>query len=472
MMTQIPTVVAAAARRHGLPSLVVRWAAAALVVSVPLTSHAVAAEVLRLDLPAALALARDHSREIADADDAARAAALRARAGRGEMLPQVRLTARHTQLSDVEPGAIQLPAMLPGAEAPPAVQLGEKIEAQTSLRATVEQPLFAGGALWNRWQAELSRAEAASAQAESARMDEDAAATEAFVALLGARRTHAAAERHAGAMRRLAADAEVLHAAGRLSDLERWQVAAKAAAAEARLSGSLAALTAADASFRQRLGLTAAVIVELQAPAPPAAITAPFEDWYAVAAAHQPALAAARYGADAARAAARAGRGTWLPRVALVAGWTLANPNERHFPVRAEYNDTWDASVVASWDLWRSGADHYRAQAAALDAEAAGRRVARAEDAVTVGLRTLLAVGPAREAEVEAADIALTAARRAAAAAQVLFDSGRIAAADLLEAEAALAAAESRLVEAESGRIRVWADLMRLTGGRVPPAVH
>jgi outer membrane protein TolC len=470
-MTASPYVVAAAARRHGLPSLVVRWAAAALVLTGPLATGPAAAETLRLDLPAALELARTHSRDVADADGAAGAAEARAKATRGEMLPQVRLNARYTRLSDVEPGVIQLPAMLPGAEAPPAVQLGEKIEEQTSLRASVEQPLFAGGALWNRWQSERSRAAAASAQAEAARTDEDAAATEAFLSLLKAQSARRAAARQAEAMRRLLADADALHAAGRLSDLDRWQVAAKAAGAEARLAGVSAAEAAADAALRQRVGIDSQVELELTPPDAPATVTAPFEDWYAVATASQPALAAARHGADAARSAVRASRSTWLPRVALAAGWTLANPNERHFPVRAEFNDTWDASVVASWDLWRSGADHYRSQAAAFEAENAARRVARAEDAVALGLRTLLAVGPAREAEVAAARAALEAASQAAVAARALFDGGRSSTSDLLTAEAALEAAESRLIEAEAGRVRVWADLMRLTGGQMPTAV-
>lgn len=469
-MTAIFTPVAAAARRHGLPSLVVRWAAAALVLTAPFAAVTVAADSVRLDLPTALERARMHSRDVADADGVAGAAAARAKASRGEMLPQVRLNARYTRLSDVEPGTIQLPAMLPGAEAPPPVQLSDKIEEQTSLRASVEQPLFAGGALWNRWQSERSRAAAAAAQAEGARTDEDAAATEAFLALLKAQGARRAAARHAEAMRRLLADADALHAIGRLSDLDRWQVAAKAAAAEARLAGTTAAESAADAALRQRVGLDPRVELELTPPEAPATVSAPFEDWYAVATESQAALAAARHGADAARSAVRASRGTWLPRVALAAGWTLANPNERHFPARAEYNDTWDASVVASWDLWRSGADHYRSQAAAFEAENALRRVARAEDAVALGLRTLLAVGPAREAEVAAAHAALEAAGQAATAARALFDGGRNSTSDLLAAEAALEAAESRLIEAEAGRVRVWADLMRLTGGQTPTA--
>lgn len=146
---------------------------------------------------------------------------------------------------------------------------------------------------------------------------------------------------------------------------------------------------------------------------------------------------------------------------------TCRSQPRRHFPVRAEFNDTWDASV-ASWDLWRSGADHDRSQAALLDAEAAERRIARAEDAVELGLPTRLAVGAAREAEAAAAAAALDAAGEAAAVARALFEVGRSSMSDLLQAEAALEAAESRLIEAEAGRVQVWADLMQLTGGKLP----
>lgn len=100
--------------------------AAALVLTGPLASGAVVTDTPRLDLPAALERARVHSRDVADPDGVAAASAARARASRGEMLPQIRVHTCYALSSDVEPGSIQRPAMLPGAEAPPAVQPSEK----------------------------------------------------------------------------------------------------------------------------------------------------------------------------------------------------------------------------------------------------------------------------------------------------------------------------------------------------------
>ena len=320
-----------------------------------------APEAAPLDLAAVRARAAGHSPRLAEGAAAAAAAAARADAADARRWPKLALLARYTRLSHVDPGSLQLPLAQPNGEPLPAVAFGEAVEDQASVRLTVEQPLFTGFA--------LTRGVEAAAQGQAlvgATRAVDAAdlrlrADEAYYALLRARRALAVArdslERTVARSREVAA----LVAAERATGLEVARMRAQEAGARA----ALARAEAAEGASRRVLAL-------LIGASPDSAL--PIVDDLDAAA--EPARGAGEGHLDAQVAEARASlratqaeaaeAGLW-PQLALRLGATWANPNERYFPPQAEWNATWDASVVLSWQFDALATVH-EAEAARSDA--------------------------------------------------------------------------------------------------------
>lgn len=417
-----------------------------------------------IDLETAIELGRRHSWALADAADRAEAGQARAHAERGRLSPQIQLTARHSWLSEVPTPVVRLPATTPGAPAQ-EMPIGEAVDRQTSLRASVDQVLFSGGALWRAWQASRAAAAAADAGLSAARAEGDAATTAAFLAALQTQGMADAASARAGLLVRMLADGERLHATGRLSDLELANLRARAARAEAGAAGAAAAAAGADLGLRTRLGLSREEPLIWVSPDAHLPVSPDVEVWVGRALATHPLLTSARRGAEAAEAAARAARGGYAPRVALNAGIRIDNPNERYFPIETRFQDSWDVSLVASWEIWRGGRDHYRARAAAHERAIAGREAERLAEAVELALRRTLLQMEAGQVELKAAEAAANAADRALASARKLFAAGRIRGSEVLEAESLYAEAESGRLAAKAGVLQAWSEALRWLGG-------
>jgi outer membrane protein TolC len=162
--------------------------------------------------------------------------------------------------------------------------------------------------------------------------------------------------------------------------------------------------------------------------------------------------------ADARTEAAKAGL---RPQVGLGGGYDYASPNPRSFPRAARWEDSWDVSVNASWNLWDGGrtkAD--RADAAALK-RVAEARLADFDRQVTFEVRQ-------RQLELQSSRAAISATadgvRAAAEAHRVVaerFNAGVVTNTEVLDAQTALhqaeldrtrALANARLAEARLSR--------------------
>lgn len=152
-------------------------------------------------------------------------------------------------------------------------------------------------------------------------------------------------------------------------------------------------------------------------------------------------LEALHEGEDAARA------GAW-PRIDAVGDATYANPNQRFFPPRQEWNATWSVGVVASWNVgetFLSGArgDELAAQSANVSGQRVRMEAAIAAQVVSAALdlRTAQAALVTSETTVKAAEEAyrVTADR---------FRVGRATTTDMVTAETDLLGAKQTQINA------------------------
>ena len=166
---------------------------------------------------------------------------------------------------------------------------------------------------------------------------------------------------------------------------------------------------------------------------------------------------------DAARARVDAAGASLRPQVAINGGFDYANPNPRHFPREARWDDSWDVSVNASWSFWDGGRTRADRAEAAAGGRAAEARLADFDRQVAFEVRQ-------RQLELASSRAAITAAtegvRAATEARRVLaerFNAGVATNTEVLDAQTAV-------LQAELDRTRALANA-RLAEARLARAI-
>ncbi|MEZ4459451.1 MAG: TolC family protein [bacterium] len=155
-----------------------------------------------------------------------------------------------------------------------------------------------------------------------------------------------------------------------------------------------------------------------------------------------------------------ASRGLW-PQVVLQGGYTLANPNERYFPASAEFNDSWDVSVVMSWVVWDFGVNLGERRVAQARARAAEHEVEHLQQMTEFAVEQTAIELENADREIVAAAESVTAARQTFEVIQQRFEEGRATATDVLTAELDVTRAAAEVVQLEAARQMALARLKR-----------
>ncbi len=423
------------------------------------------AQPVRLTLAEAIRRGLQTHPDLAAAEASVAAAQARLGQARAAFQPRVQFSAGYQRLSEITPFAITMP--LPDAE---PIEITPNIPNQYQLQLSLRQPLFLGGRL--RAQLEAARQEAAAAVAEQ-RSRREALAYRIAAAYWQHVQAVALARAAEENVRRLEAhlqDARNRQAQGLLleSEVLDVEVALEQARLEALDRRQAVQLTA--VTLNSLVGLPPDTPLEL--PDRPDTTTRPvppLDSLRALALRRRPDLAALRHTiarADALHSMARAGR--W-PQVALVGRYLYARPNPRIIPLQDRFEGTWEVGLSLTFDLWNGLRTHHQvAEATAL------RRQAEAQEAAT--LRTLdVALAQARlgvEQSYERLRLARLVVRQAEARYALVrnqFARGLRTSRDLLDAEAALAQARARAIQAQTGCALAWLALQHATGTLTEP---
>lgn len=430
---------------------------------------ALAQESMSLDLDRAVQLATAHNPKTKMREDEANAGKHRRKQAIGRLLPRLSLSARYSRVSHVEPGVLSLAApTVPGqpSDAISTVRLGEAVDNQYSMRLSVDQPLFAGFALWKGYQATRHAEAAAHHRVRAERAEVRAVAQEGYFNLLKARQMRKVSEQLAEALEQHLQQMRLLYDAGRATELDVSRVQSRLAAARVSLIQILGAEDGAHLALTTLLGvpsttaLELADVVDTKIPeSPPGA-----ERLVAEAFASRPEVAIARE--NAAAAAARVdveGSALW-PQVSLRFGYNYDRPNQRYFPVHDRFDGSWDISTVLSWTAWDWGVTHYGRKAAQAEASAAARSVDETRDAVRLDIERQRQEYLTAAEKITAARQALNSSERAYDAARILFDVGRAQSLDLLDAATELTRARSDLVQSLADARIAWALVQKAAG--------
>lgn len=161
----------------------------------------------------------------------------------------------------------------------------------------------------------------------------------------------------------------------------------------------------------------------------------------------------------------KAAQGALWPRLALRLGAVYENPNQRYFPMRQEFDGSWDASLVLSWTPWDFGQRWFSIQALKSQARIAERSLEHAQRKQTLAVERLQFSLLAARQRIELAQSIVRAAKEAEGNARILFDAGRLDATELLASEAEYANGYLELIQAviayrvETARLERWTGL-------------
>lgn len=418
-----------------------------------------------LDLEQALALARAHSRKLADRKTEVEISAHRRGEAFGRFLPRLGFTARYSRLSYVPPGEISLPFSLPGQGALEPIRLGDPIEDQVSFRLALEQPLFTGLALLSAHTATRHTEAAAQARLALEEQDLEVKVEEAYLGLLKARQLGTVAELSVRALEAHLVDAERLLRSGALTVSDLARVKARVAAARLQQIQTQGAAELAQLALATLLGLDSDAALSLAEPPPPLELPADPAAARARAQAQRPELKVAREVAAAREAQARAAHAPLWPQLGLRATLAYEQPNARYFPPKNQFDWSWDVSVVGTWTLWDWGTTWHSARAAAGEAELARRQVEELSELVQLDVERRRRDAVVARSRIDAAQASADAAQAALERATALCSSGQSSCTQVLESERELTQARSELVNARADVRLTSVQLRRATGG-------
>lgn len=338
----------------------------------------------------------------------------------------------------------------------PSVILFPDLRTTAAASLVLTQPLYTGGTLSARGAAARRDLEVSEAALATALLDLRLAARTAYWRAAATQADVAVAEQHVRRSVRFAEDVAALRAAGLAVEADVLAAQARSAAARLALLRSRRAADEAVATLRSLLDLPADATVRL-ADAATATLPPPpgeLEALQATASRQRPELTAARARTAAFAARAAATRAAARPAVTASAEWELARPNPRLLPLQNVWHDSWAVGLASRWTLWDGG--RTAAEAAALEAEvrASQAELADLERRIALEVEQALLALHAELAAAAAAAASHAASRARLAAVTARHAAGLALTAEVLDAQAELAAAEGDgVVVATSARL-------------------
>lgn len=330
----------------------------------------------------------------------------------------------------------------------------------------LEQVLYSGGAITSSRAAARSTAEASRAEEDATRSGVVLAARRAYwlAAATQANVDNAHAERERS--RRLLTDARSLREAGMAVHADVLSAEAQLAASELRVVRAETAAADAVATLRSLVQIPSPTAIELadRVPARLPPSPAPLAELQDEARANRGELVSLRSRVDALTAREEAAKAPARPSVAAVAEWMMARPNQRYFPLSDTWHDSWSVALNGSWRLWDGGRTRAGVAEERWQRRAVVEQLADSERSVELEVDTDRRNLESSLAAVEAADASWAAARAREEAVGERYQAGLDTIADLLQAQAALTAAETDRVTARTAAWIAAANLAHAVG--------
>jgi outer membrane protein TolC len=415
---------------------------------------------LRLTLQDAIARGIEASERVAELlarEDAARAVeAQRTSATR----PQLAAIASYTRTNHVEEFGV--PNSTGGVRI-----IYPDIPDNLRSRLDLQWPIYTGGRLQALVRAARAEAGATAEERATAQADLRLEITRSYWAVITARASHGALEQALERTNAHLTDIGNQLKVGLVPPSDVLSVEAQQARQQMLSIEAANLLDTTSAEFRRLVGLDPDAPFELvdSLDRPSAAPVAP-ESFPAVvdqAKAARPERKALQFRIEAAADRVVAASAGSLPVLAAGGGYDFSRPNPRIFPIRREWNPSWDIGINVRWPLFDGGRTHAETAEAIAGRRAIEARLRDFDSAVEVEIRQRRADVTSARAAVQAAETGVKAAAEARRVLADRFAAGVATNTDVLTAQVAL-------LQAELDRTRALANV-QLASARLERAL-
>lgn len=375
-------------------------------------------------------------------------------------LPSLRFQGSYNRLNDVGPVQFDNP-FVPGAK----IVLSDPILNNYQLSLTASQVVFAGFRLDAAKDIATLALKAAQLDEQSDEMSVRYAATTTYWSLFKLvefKKTLAKTIQQLNARVR---DAEVLLQAGMLTtnDLLKLKVqTANIRAQELEVAQQIGSVMVA---LNNLTGQSLSTVLELTSkPMWTETDASSVQEAIIKAREERPDVRATQLRMQAAERGVDAANGGWWPQIAVTGTYLYANPNQRIFPNRPQFDGTWAVGVSAGWDLWNWMIPAHQATQAREQVVQLQETLGMMKDGVTVeAMQNYMALAPARE-RISVAEKAEEQAKENSSNVTSRFSAGSATGTDVLEAESMLLQASVNRTTAIVDYELAWAKLQRSLG--------
>ena len=157
-------------------------------------------------------------------------------------------------------------------------------------------------------------------------------------------------------------------------------------------------------------------------------------------------------------------RGGWLPQLFLTSNYYYARPNQRIFPAKDEFRDTWDVGLSLQFDLWNNLTTFHQTSAAEAQFRQTNDALASLKDGITLEVtQSYLSVRQTGE-KIKLAELGVEQAGENYRATQEKFKLGLTTNSELLDAEVMLLQSKLQLTQAQVDCELAQAKLIKAIG--------
>lgn len=416
---------------------------------------------IRLTLPDAIARgleASDRLAELAAREEAARAVEDQREAA---ARPQLAAIASYTRTNHVD--EFSVPNTSGGVRI-----LFPDIPDNVRSRVDLQWPIYTGGRLQALVKAAGADAEATAQERTGARADLRLEITRAYWAVITARASEQVLRQALERTNAHLVDVRNQLGVGLVPPSDVLSIEAQQARQQMLSIEAANILETASADFRRLTGLDPDVPFELvdslRVPADQPAVAPPFRVVVDEARANRPERKALQLRIDAAADRVAAASAGSLPALTALGGYDFSRPNPRIFPIRREWNPSWDIGVNVRWPLFDGGRTRAETAEAIANRRAVEARLRDFDSSIEVEIRQRAADLRSARASIEAAEAGVRAATEARRVLAERFSAGVATNTDVLSAQVTLLQAELDLTRAMANAQLAAARLDRAMG--------
>jgi len=307
-------------------------------------------QVKQITLSESIQIALSNSKEVKIAESKYHSAEAEEKEYKANLLPKLSVNASYVRLSDVDPFQITMPF------SPNPIKIQDVVLDTYTLKATLQQPLFTGFRLSSLKNAAEKRKEAAEIDLDLEKNKVSLQVQTAFFNFYKTSKVVELLEENSKRLKKHLDDTKNFLDNGLVTKNDYLKIEVQYNNNELQKINAVNNNKIARSAFNKSLGININEQTEINTEN--LSVTdyeIRYEQALEEAKQNRSELKSASMRLESVNSLVTASKGSWYPAVYLFANAYYNKPNQRIQPIKDEFNETWDAGISLSWDIWDWG---------------------------------------------------------------------------------------------------------------------